>query len=179
MQPSWQGIYIDICVMWQMMQCVRKWCSLLLMLAFLTAYGRCVADQLGILHTSGTSCCVVICEEIEDSCQQCPDELSSDPGHPPIPEENEDPKPCQLCIIIDADGLVTGEEVRIPAPDVHDQQDDPDYSLLTGPFRGIDLTAAAPIDLRPSDNTDPPGERRAQLQRILCRVIPIRGPSIT
>lgn len=146
------------------------------MLAFLTAYGRCVADQLGILHTSGTSCCMVVCEKNQSSCQQCPDEHPADPSQAPVSEDNQDPKPCQLCIIIDTDGVVSSGEVKIPIPNLHDYRDNPDYSLLIATLAGIDPAAAAPLELRPS--ADPPGIARAHLQRILCRVTPIRGPSM-
>lgn len=173
-----QAIYIDIFLVSWMMEDVRKWCSLLLMLSFLTAYGRCVADQLGILHGSGTSCCVVICEDIEDSCIQCPDETSPAATQPHLPEDNQEPKPCQLCIIIDADGVVTAEEVRVPSPQFEDHPDKQNTSPRCGQIRGVGSAATGPPHLTLSDHTGQPGEQRAHLLRTLCKALPIRGPSM-
>ncbi len=161
------------------MQTVRKWCSLLLMLSFLTAYGRCVADQLGILHASGTSCCIIVCEDAQSSCVECPDETSPGSTQPQPPEENQEPKPCQLCIIIDLDGAVTVEEVRVPAPHFEDHPDKQNPSSLCGQLRGIDSAATGPPHLTPSDPMGHPGDQRAQLLRTLCKALPIRGPSMT
>jgi len=157
---------------------MRKLCFLLLMLSFLTAYGRCVADQLGMLHTSDASCCVAVCDNVVKSCVQCPEETSSDTTQPP-PEQTPEPSPCQLCIIIDAEGAVAGKEIRLTTLNTHEHSGHSGHCLLSGSFIAVRPVVGELHQVRKRAHADHSGELRARLLRLTCKALPIRGPSTT
>ncbi len=157
--------------------CVRKLCSYLLILTFLTAYGRCVADQLGILHTSGTACCTVVCEDVDLSCVQCPETVAAKSQQPHYPADEDEPKPCQLCFILDTDSIMLGAEMKMPTPHFHDSPDALTYTL----FSARTLHAHfGPSDfvLRSSGQPGPAIEQHSRLLLTCGKATPVRGPSV-
>lgn len=168
---------------------MRKLGSLLVILLLLTAYGRCVADQLGVLHTTASSCCQAVCDQA-DHCQTSEANLSDDSccgsdhdkGHDHSeesePEEpnSEDPAPCGLCLIISSDSMLLNDDVKVPTPTLLELS-----SLFFMPTLNGLLDQSRPnlnLDNSPSEHPDPPAEHRSQLRRILVKTTPVRGPSI-
>ena len=162
---------------------MRTLCSYLLIISFITAYSRCIADQLGVLHTSGTACCVVICEDIDDSCVQCPEldasenKLPTCPGNDEQSQPQPQPQPCQLCFILDTDSIVIGAEMKVPAPQLHDQPDSPAYCSFSA--RRLDPQySLSNFILRSSGLPGPLVEQLSHLREIIRKATPVRGPSL-
>ena len=168
---------------------MRKLGSLLVILLLLTAYGRCVADQLGALHTTASSCCQVVCDQAdhcqtseadlsEDSC--CGSDHDTDHHHSkesePDDSSPEDPAPCGLCLIISSDSMLLNDDVKVPTPTLLELS-----SLFFMPTLNGLLDQSRPnlnLDNSPSEHPDPPAEHRSQLRRIIAKTTPVRGPSI-
>jgi len=149
---------------------MRKLGSYLLILIFLTAYGRCVADQFGMLHTSETSCCVSVC----DASDHCEDSQS---GHPENSDSQEIPTPCQLCFILDSDSMLLEDGFELPTPSFLDVSDFFTFcTTLDDLLRSRALLFSS--DLTLSDHPDPPAEQRSRLLRTNAKTTPVRGPSI-
>ena len=158
---------------------VRKLGSYLLILIFLTAYGRCVADQLGMLHSSDTSCCQTVCEDLSDSCGYCPD--SGEPhfeeaSEPASNSDQQTPTPCQLCFILDSDSMLIENGVKMPAPVFHELTDFLCFA------RSVDGTTPSlqfvlHQELMPRDYLDPATLRSSRLLRLTTKATPVRGPS--
>ncbi len=164
---------------------MRKLGSYLIILLILTAYGRCVADQFGMLHTTTASCCQVTCDEIShcevgdtpegDHSENSEHQKNSDGQDQPNP-----PSPCQLCLILSSDSMLMGDQLEIPSPIILDITSiSTSYTFYTSPeaFLGIRLCFKTP-DLPLSDHPDTPAEQRSRLQRIDAKTTPVRGPSI-
>ena len=156
---------------------VRKLCSYLLILTFFTAYGRCVADQLGILHTSGTACCTVVCEDVDRSCVQCPEPEAAETQQPHLPADQEEPKPCQLCFILDSDSVVLGAEMKMPTPHFHDSPDALAYTLFSAHTLHADF-GVSDFVLRSSGQPGPAIEQHSRLLLTCSKANPVRGPSV-
>lgn len=151
---------------------MRRAGSLLVMLLLLIAYGRCVADQSGILHTSGASCCQVVCEDA-----QCADaEPAHHGGHEPGPG-GEQPAPCQLCQIISTDGATFDGSIKVPAPQVAAPLDSADFARLIDHI--LALSTAAETDVRlTAPRVRPPDIQTSQWLLAASRTAPVRGPSL-
>lgn len=152
---------------------MRKLGSFLVILLLITAYGRCMADQFGVLHTTDSSCCQVTC----GAESHCEDEGPSDENHSEDSDKSTDePAPCQLCFILSSDSILLGDYIDIPSPTV----------LELNPIifnSGLDRLLSkglAFLDLnQPTvEHSDPPEEHRSRLQRIVAKSTPVRGPSI-
>ncbi len=163
---------------------MRKLCSYLVILLILTAYGRCVADQFGMLHTTTASCCQVICDEA-NHCNIDGDVGNDTSGnehseHQEDSDEQDQPAPCQLCLILSSDSILMGDQLEVPAPIILDITSlSTTYIFCTSPeaLIGIRLRFTTP-DLTQSDHPDTPAEQRSRLQRIVAKMTPVRGPSI-
>lgn len=163
---------------------MRKLGSYLVILIFLTAYGRCVADQLGMLHMSGTSCCQTVCDNISDTCGQCPDtreeasrHTPQDSNHSDHHEDRQPPAPCQLCFILDSDSMLIEDGIKIPAPVFHDQSDS--FRLATSvqnPLQNFRFYFDQEQVLQ--DHPDPLTGQAYLVLRFITRTTPVRGPSI-
>ena len=168
---------------------MRKLGSYLIILLIITAYGRCVADQFGMLHTTTASCCQVSCDEIshcEVSGDATEDDHSENPEHQEDSDGQDQPKPptpsspCQLCLILSSDSILMGDQLEIPSPVILDITSLPTSSTFCNSpetFLGIRLCFKTP-DLPLSDHPDTPAEQRSRLQRIVAKTTPVRGPSI-
>ena len=149
---------------------MRKLGSYLLILIFLTAYGRCVADQFGMLHTSETACCAIACDAV-DHCGDTQDK------QPENQDNQDDPAPCQLCFILNSDSMLLDDGIEIPAPTFSE------ITPLSSLHNSLEnLFGGQPPSFSPglpsSDHPDPPAEQRSRLQRIVAKTTPVRGPSI-
>lgn len=146
--------------------------SLLVIFLLLIAYGRCVADQFGILHASEASCCQVVCQD-----EHCTDEdNTSTGGHDSQPGE-EDPAPCQLCMIISADGATFDASIKVPSPTVYDISDSTFFVMLSGHPSG-QHSRAETLELPPYRDHAPPNTLASQWLQVVSRVFPVRGPSM-
>ena len=156
---------------------VRKLGSYLIILLLITAYGRCMADQFGVLHTTDSSCCQVTCS----AETHCEDEAPSDNSHSeesdkPTDKPTDEPAPCQLCFILSSDSILLGDGIAVPSPTVLELNPlifNSGLDRLLG--KGLTL-----IDLNQprAAHPDPPEEHRSRLQRIVAKLTPVRGPSI-
>ena len=156
---------------------MRKLGSFLVILLILTAYGRCVADQLGILHTSGTACCTVVCEDVDRSCVQCPETEAAETQQPHLPADQEEPKPCQLCFILDSDSVVLGAEMKMPTPHFHDSPDALAYTLFSAHTLHAHF-GLSDFVLRSSGQPGPAIEQHSRLLLTCSKATPVRGPSV-
>lgn len=172
---------------------MRKLGSFLVILLLITAYGRCVADQLGMFPSTATSCCQVTCSEPahcnpgpsnhqdrqpdhEHSHGQAPCESDHEEhGHEEHQPTPEDP-PCQLCFILDSDSMIQGETLRVPTPPILELRPLFYFSTMDGPFHPDHPTNT--LESPPGDHSDPPAELRSQMQRMAAKTTPVRGPSI-
>jgi len=163
---------------------MRKLGSYLIILLILTAYGRCVADQFGMLHTTNTSCCQVTCDEVSH-CDSIEDTDSEHSEHQDNSDDEEKPNspipssPCQLCLILSSDSMLVGDQLEIPSPIILDISPASTfwnfYSSSEAPTRSqLRFTT---LDLPPSGHPDTPTEQRSRLQRIVAKTTPVRGPS--
>lgn len=175
---------------------MRKFGSFLVILLLITAYGRCVADQFGVLHTSDTACCQTVCcddnhcepSETDEPSETHPCESPSDHDSSPedtAPPTDDEPDPCQLCLILSNDSMLLSDSVKVPSPiliEIH-----PLYFITTWNTRNTRNTwnnqlqkILSPIDLEqlPDEHPDRPTEHRSQLRRIIAKTTPVRGPSI-
>ena len=158
---------------------MRRYGSFLLMLLLIIAYGRCVADQFGMLHTTGASCCQVVCED-----EHCSDVASAehdfvtkdhDPQNQHDHDEKEKPAPCQLCLILSAEGATLEPGIKIPTPQSADYLNPAsvfpcsDWSTLSLRIEDMDSSLFLP-DV-------PLEEHKAHRLRAITRSLPIRGPS--
>lgn len=156
---------------------MRKLGSYLIILIFLTAYGRCVADQFGMLHTSDISCCVTVCNTTCDADDHGPDTPDHHPEESETPDHQDEPSPCQLCFILNSDSMMLEHGIKIPSPSLLELPDIfSSFATLDDLFRGP-LLSLSP-DLTASDHPDPPAEQRSRLLRTVARMTPVRGPSI-
>ena len=140
---------------------MRKLGSLLVILLLLTAYGRCVADQLGTLHMTGASCCQTSCSTDDHSGDE-------DGGHQDDPEQ-----PCQLCSILSGGSMLLEDGLVLPAPTLVEL-----IPLCAARFSLDAFPPEIPWDLTRSDHPAPPDEQLTRLRRIVAKTTPVRGPSI-
>ena len=152
---------------------MRKLGSFFVILLLITAYGRCMADQFGVLHTTDSSCCQVTCS----AESHCEDEIpSDDPGSEESEESTDEPAPCQLCFILSSDSVLLGDGIDVPSPTVLELTPvifNSGLDRLLG--KGI---AFLDLDQPTADHPDPAEEHRSRLQRIVAKRHPVRGPSI-
>ncbi len=155
---------------------MRKLGSCLIILLFLTAYGRCMADQFGMLDTAKTSCCQATCNEL-DPCGSPKDTDDTRPGSPEHPENKEQPSPCHLCLIISSDSMLLQDGVKIPSPTLLDVS-----PLFTFAPTWHELFGARPhrFALAPLVPVPPklPTEQSSRLQRLAAKTTPVRGPAM-
>jgi hypothetical protein len=156
---------------------VRKLGSCLVILLFLTAYGRCVADQLGMLHASDSACCRTVCEDVT-----CPDSLG--PDIRPCETEpsgnhgqEEVPTPCQLCFILDSDSMQVEGSIKIPAP-VFSELNSPPGLFSSGDAIVRPLRRCIREDLQLLDDCDVDTGQRCLPLRLRMKICPVRGPSV-
>lgn len=151
-------------------------------MVFLTAYGRCVTDQLGMLHASNSSCCQTVCEQLAESCEYCPDDLpmaarpdekKSSGNH----EKQELPTPCQLCFILNSDGMLVESGIKIPSPVFYELTNSPG---LVPSMDGIvhHLLVLLHEELLPMDFRDPATGQHSLPLRLRVKTTPVRGPSL-
>lgn len=157
---------------------MRKLLSYLLILIFLTAYGRCVADQFGMLHSSETSCCVTVCET-DSHCSVNDNEHSDHPDSqtPETSEEPDQPMPCQLCFILDSDGMLIEDSVQLPSPILLELTDFFSFTATLDDILRAHVISFSQ-ELIPPALPDPSAELRSRLLRIDAKTTPVRGPSI-
>ena len=159
---------------------MQKFGSYLVILIFLTAYGRCVADQLGMLHTSGTSCCQTVCDNIPDTCGHCPDDEKATAQQADQPGNHEDqkaPKPCQLCFILDTDSVMLGTEIKMPTPHFHNSPDTLTYTLFSAHTLHAHF-GLSDFVLRSSGQPGPAIEQHSRILLTCGKATPVRGPSV-
>ncbi|GEM_PF-1008073 len=173
---------------------MRKLGSLLVILLLLTAYGRCVADQLGVLHSSESSCCQVVCDQADhcktkaSPCEASPSEESncahsqdhnhdshSDEPEPEEPQPNET-DPCGLCVILSSDGMLLSDNIKVPTPTLLEISPLFFVTTLNGLLDKSLLFTH--LEDSPTEHPDPPAEHRSQLRRIIAKTTPVRGPSM-
>ena len=167
---------------------MRKLGSLLIMLLLLTAYGRCVADQLGVLHSSASACCQVTLSQA-DHCESETDEQNTchsdgDSNHESHPEEStpEEPEtepetePCGLCAILQSDGMLLNDGLKVPSPIVLELS----HLFFTTTLDGLLDKSHTIINLEnsTSEHPDPPAEHRSKLRRTIAKTTPVRGPAV-
>jgi len=158
---------------------MRKLGSFLVILLLITAYGRCMADQFGVLHTTDSSCCQVTCSAESHCAEEAPADASHSKEAENVEESNdptEKPAPCQLCFILSSDSILLGDSIDIPAPtllEITPALFNSGLGNLLG--KGI---ATLNLDQPPAEHPDPPEEHRSRLQRIVAKLTPARGPSI-
>lgn len=150
---------------------MRKLGSYFVILLLITAYGRCMADQFGVLHSTDSSCCQVTC----NAESHCADEPPSD-DHDSESEESDEPTPCQLCFILSSDSILLGDSIDVPSPTLLELTPAFFHSGL-GNFSDNGLTVLD-LDQPTADHPDPPEEHRSRLQRTVAKLTPVRGPSI-
>lgn len=156
------------------MEVMQKLGSILIVLLFITAYGRCVADGLGALQASEASCCpeVSMTVEVSDSHDH---DVSSESEHP---GEKDSPAPCQLCFILSNDSLiVNGGDIELPSPTFQDVLDLAIAGIILDHLTEVRLDLLS-ADLTVSDFPNLSDEQRSLLQRIAVKTTPVRGPSI-
>ena len=152
---------------------MRKLGSYLVILLLITAYGRCMADQFGVLHTTDSSCCQVTCA----AESHCEDETPSDESHSEESDESTDePAPCQLCFILSGDSILLGDSIDIPSPSVLELTPALFNSGLDN-FLGKGI-AYLDLDQPTAEHPDHPEEHRSRLQRTVAKSTPVRGPSV-
>jgi len=157
---------------------MRKFGSFLVILLILTAYGRCVADQYGALHMTGSACCQTVCcgdshcesKEVE-SAENHTDSKNSNHSE----ESPEDQDPCQLCLILSNDAMLQGDNVKVPTPSFLELTSIHFLTTLENLFSKGFLTPQ--LDLLPDEPSSPPAEHRSQLRRVIAKTTPVRGPS--
>ncbi|MCP5536708.1 MAG: hypothetical protein H7A51_10840 [Akkermansiaceae bacterium] len=157
---------------------MRKIGSYLIILVFLTAYGRCVADQFGMLHNSEASCCVTLCD-VAAHCPTAGEDHPADTGHPDseAPDDREQPAPCQLCFILGSDSMLLEDGLQLPSPTLLELSDFFSFTATLDDIlraHGTSLTR----ELTPSGYPDPSAEHRSRLMRIGAKTTPVRGPSL-
>lgn len=163
---------------------MRQTGSFLIMFLLLIAYGRCVADQFGMLHTNEASCCQVVCQD--DHCSdldaasshQTDHESHEDhehhQNHGPEPEE---PAPCHLCLIISMDGATFDGNIKVPTPQILESLDHNFFITLLDHALGL-LPPKATLELPSYHDSGPPVEQMSQRLRIVSKALPVRGPSV-
>lgn len=155
---------------------MRKIGSCLIILLLLTAYGRCMADQFGMLHTTTTSCCQTTCDEL-DHCVSPKNTDDTQPGSPEHPDNEEEPSPCHLCLILSNDSMLLEDGVKIPSPTLLDVAPLFTFSITSHEFLGARPNRFSLEPLGP-EPPKPPTEQSARLRRIVAKTTPVRGPSI-
>jgi len=156
---------------------MRKLGSILVIMLLLIAYGRCVSDQFGMLHTSDASCCQTICTAVthcSDVAEACHDHSDSeDNDH----NNEEKPAPCQLCFILDNDSIMIQDGIKIPSPTLANFipifDFGTDLDLLFSRTSGLTST-----DFQLEDLPDPPAELCSLYLSLVTKTAPVRGPSI-
>lgn len=168
---------------------MRKLGSFLIILLLITAYGRCVADQLGVLHTTNSACCQVSCGVNTHCAEQEPqnEHQNHSEDHPcsnsdqtnEQEEEEEAPQdsfPCQLCFILNSDSMLPGDNLEIPAPSLFEISPFFFSSILDGFLPNA--PQITDLNTSFSELPNPPAEPRSRLRRIVAKTTPVRGPSI-
>lgn len=157
---------------------MHKLGSILIVLLFFTAYGRCVADGFGMLHASNASCCQeiiktdVVNDCHEDDCHE--EENSHEPEHP----EEQSPTPCQLCFILSSDSMLpSGGDIDLPSP-IFKEILPLLISCITLDFLTGNQFDLQSTDLVLSDFPELSDELRSRIQRIAIKATPVRGPSL-
>ncbi|BDS05740.1 hypothetical protein NT6N_07800 [Oceaniferula spumae] len=159
---------------------MQKLGSILVITLLLIAYGRCVSDQYGILHTTKASCCQTICtalshcnDHAEDSCTADHDSDQQDGEH----NNEENPAPCQLCFILSNDSMVVENGVKIPCPALSDFNPAFDFGTDLDSLIGR-ISSLLATDLHFVDLPDPPAELSSLYRCMVMKTTPVRGPSI-
>ena len=152
---------------------MRRAGPFLIMLLLLIAYGRCVADQFGMLHTTEASCCQVICQD-----EHCSDVKADSPDeHGTNGTEDEQPAPCQLCLIISTDGATFDSGIKVPSPQVLDLASAAVSDMLFKDILGL-CTAGESLLLPVFLDNNPPDVPVSQWIETATRILPVRGPSL-
>lgn len=147
---------------------MRKFGSLLVISLLLIAFGRCVADQYGALHTSEASCCQTACTSSEHDSD----------GHGTEQHNNEDnPAPCQLCQILQNDSMQIENGVELPCPVVSDFTPAFESGAWLEAWLSRMCCQLPPPDLDP-DFAFPPAELSSVFRCFVAAVAPVRGPSV-
>lgn len=142
------------------------------MLLLITAYGRCLADQMGALQNSGAACC----QTTQPSCCDTHDSETTSHDDESNHEENDEGTPCPLCLILSSDSLLLQESLEIPSLSpycINILWDDlfikePRFNKIPQLDLAISITG----------NHDPSQTHLVQQQRITAKFHPVRGPSL-
>lgn len=148
---------------------MRQVRATILLLLFIATFGRCFAEQYGLIANSALACCVevVACCEAEHPAHHDED----DPAH----HEDEETPDCPVCVLIDNNALVTAAAADLPAPS---------YALASSFFVLDEWNANLldPILDHPdpgSGNTpSPPPRLSLSLTELVLFSAPVRGPSM-
>jgi hypothetical protein len=164
---------------------MHKLTFLLITLLLTVAYGHCVADQFGVLQTSGSACCKVACcsspsNEVKENCGD-DTHLRGDHGNTEKNNDNDFPLnspeefPCQLCLILSNDSIQTSDTIKVPTPTL--VEIDPDFfrSSLIEQLSKILSTGSSDPSLKYWNESS--FEHNSPLWRILVKTMPVRGPS--
>ncbi|MBT8037611.1 MAG: hypothetical protein KJO21_08710 [Verrucomicrobiae bacterium] len=155
---------------------MRKLGTYFLILLLITAYGRCMADQLGMLHTTAASCCQVSYDD-RDHCKRTSDADHQHPETPGHPNNEEQPSPCQLCLILSNDSMLLEDGVKIPTPSLLDTTPLFTFQTTWQELLGTHLDHFPPPPLA-SSQPESAIEQHSQLGRIATKTTPVRGPSM-
>lgn len=142
--------------------------SLLIMLLLLTAYGRCVADQFGMLYATEASCC----QDVNCAAPSTEDSDEQDPHH----NEDEQP-PCQLCLIISTDAATLDAGIKLPSPQGIDHASAPIVDRLFPAILGCCLPTEI-LAPPPREAQGPPEVLGSTWLETVTRLSPVRGPSL-
>ena len=143
--------------------------SYLIILLLISAYGRCLADQMGMLNNSASACCQVSCFDSDLS------ELEPHNDHPGQQEDNKKP-PCQLCIILDSDSLLLQDGLEIPSLSPYsvdilwDNHFAQELRFIHTPQPSVELTSHG--------FEETVQEQRSLQLRTAAKALPVRGPSL-
>lgn len=145
--------------------------SILVISLLLIAFGRCVTEQYGMLHTTTASCCQTICT----ACTH-PD---GTPGQHSEEEHNnhETPSPCHLCEILNNDSVQLASGIKLPCPVISEFSPDFEPGTWMDALLSRICSQVPPLDLD-TDLPDPPPELGSMFRCLVCKVAPVRGPSI-
>ena len=140
---------------------MRQLKATILLLLFIATFGRCFAEQYGVLGDNGLACCV-------EQAACCDDE---EPAH----HDEGTPPDCPICVIIDNNALLATLSLELPPPA---------FSSASS-FFAIDAWSAEFLVLfrnhcDSGDDHIPPSPERLSLsltELVLCSA-PVRGPSV-
>lgn len=158
---------------------MQKVGSLLVITLLLVAFGRCVADQYGMLHTTDASCCQTICTtDTHHADDEADNDCNDSSEHQQEEHNNEDtPAPCQLCSILKNDSMQIEPATKVPYPIISDFYPVFDFGLSMDSLLSRISCQVSSCDLI-TELPDPPAELDSLFRCLVAKTAPVRGPSI-